>query len=91
MIIKSNGFNHLPDREKEAQMKYAEKYIPGWLIEVLNENEDGMGIIKDITMEKLGMVEAKVMPSNIVVSLFKLKNMPLKSFNKFKSALETFW
>jgi hypothetical protein len=77
--------------EKEAQIKDAEKDIRGWMIEVLTENEDGMDIIKEIAREKLGMVEATVMPANIVASLFKLTNMLPTAFRKLTSAVETFW
>ena len=55
-------------------MKYSEKDIRVWMVEVLTDNEYGMDIIKEITREKLGIVETMVMPENIVVSLFKLKN-----------------
>ena len=61
-IVKANNFNHLTEKEKEDQMKDAEKDIRGWMIEVLNDNEDVMYIIKDIEGWKLGMVEATVMP-----------------------------
>ena len=55
-------------------MKYPENDIGVWMIEVLTENEYGMDIIKDIAREKLVIVETMLMPENIVVSLFKLKN-----------------
>lgn len=90
-LVKGNDFNHLPEREKEAQIKDAEKDIRGWMIKVLTENEGGMDIIKEIAREKLGMVEATVMPANIVASLFKLTNMLPTTFRKLKSAVQTFW
>ena len=37
------------------------------------------------------MVEATVMPANIVLSLFKLTNMLPTDFRKLKSSVETFW
>ena len=75
--VRVNNFHRLPEREKEAQMKYSEKDIRVWMIAVLTDNEDGMDIIKEIAREKLGIVETMVMPENIIVSLFKLKNMLL--------------
>ena len=58
-------------------MKYSEKDIRVWMIEVLTDNENGMDIIKEIAREKLRIVETMVTPENIIVSLFKLKNMLL--------------
>ena len=46
--VRVNDFNRLPESEKEAQMKYSEKDIRVWMIEVLTDNEDGMDIIKEI-------------------------------------------
>ena len=81
--VKTNNFNPLPEREKEAQMKYSENDIGVWMIEVLTENEYGMDIIKDIAREKLVIVETMLMPENIVVSLLKLKNMLLTDLPTF--------
>ena len=58
-------------------MKYSEKDIRVWMIEVLTDNEDGMDIIKEIARGGFGIVETMVMPENIAVSLLKLKNMLL--------------
>ena len=54
---------------------------------MLTDNEDGMDIKKDIAKEKLGMVEAMVMPENMVKYLFKLTNMLLAAFSKLKSTV----
>ena len=54
---------------------------------MLTDNEDGMDFKKDIAKEKIGMVEATVMPGNIVASLIKLTNMLLAAFSKSKSAV----
>ena len=71
-------------------MKDSEKGVQGWMIKVLTENKYGINIIKYIAREKLGISEAMVVPVNIVTSLFKLKNMLLAAFSKFKSVVETF-
>ena len=90
-LVKANYFNHLGRKEKEAQIKDVDKDIRGWMVEVMTKNEYGMDTIKNIARGKLEMVEATMMPENMVASIFKATNILLIAFSKLKSALETFW